>query len=346
MKTKISGLLVLLVILSGCFSQHKLQKSSKNLTIAFYNVENLFDTIDAPGFSDEEFTPDGFKKWNTKRYEKKLSDLARVFSSIHQNSLTAVIGMAEIENNTVLKDLVAQPLLLPAHYQIVHEESPDFRGIDVALLYNSSKFSYISHKAIPVHLAGEKNFRTRDILYVKGLIGKKDTLHIFVNHWSSRIGGEEKTEYKRVAEAEILRHAVDSIQKIIPAAKIFIMGDFNDEPGNKSILTALDAGPACKNAPACELHNLMYQNYKNGLGTYSYKNNWNLLDNLIASHGLINPARGWQADCNSGQIFKADWMMYKNPKAGEAVPNRTYGGKNYFGGISDHLPVYVVLHKK
>ena len=346
MKTKISGLLVLLVILSGCFSRQKIQKGSKNLTIAFYNVENLFDTIDAPGFSDEEFTPEGSKVWNTKRYEKKLSDLARVFSSIHQNSLPAVIGMAEIENNTVLKDLVAQPLLLPAHYQIVHEESPDFRGIDVALLYNSSKFTYLNHKAIPVHLQQEKNFRTRDILYVKGLIGKKDTLHIFVNHWSSRIGGEEKTEYKRVAEAEILRHAVDSIQRIIPDAKIFIMGDFNDEPGNKSILTALNAGPDCENAPAGELHNLMYQNYKNGPGTYSYKNNWNLLDNLIVSHALINPAKGWQVDCNSGQIFKADWMLYKNPKAGEAVPNRTYGGKNYFGGISDHLPVYVVLHKK
>ena len=315
-------------------------------TVMFCNVENLFDTINDPHKLDDEFTPEGSKKWNTKRYFKKINDLSKVIFSVDSVELPDLVGLAEIENNTVLEDLISSKPLKKGKYSIIHEESPDIRGIDVALLYRRKAFEEISHKAFPVIDSLDKKFKTRDILYVKGIAESTDTLNIFVNHWSSRIGGDAKTEPKRLLSANVLRRAVDSIRKISPAAKIIIMGDFNDEPTNKSINRVLIASDKRKNIYDDDLFNLMYDMHNIGnLGTYYYKGNWNMLDNLIISYSLLNQKKGLGTDYNGGRIFKQDWMLFHNTKTNANVPDRTYGGNNYYGGISDHLPVFVTFKR-
>lgn len=316
-------------------------KSKKYMTIVSYNVENLFDTIDDPHKNDNEFTPFSKKRYNTERYNKKISDIATVLSSINKKDLPEIIGMAEVENKAVLNDLVKTPQLQKAHYKIILEEGPDPRGIDCALLYRPDVFKYLSHKALPVVFPFANNRRTRDILYVKGIV-KKDTLHVFVNHWSSRRGGMQKSEPKRMQSAKVLKHNVDSILAINPDALIFIMGDFNDEPVNKSIYNVLDAGGINEHK---ELANLMYSLDKQGKGTYYYRGKYNMLDNLIVSPALINNKKGVRLYEDKGWIFHPDFICYTH-KNGDKSPAKTYGGKNYYGGYSDHFPVYTILFQK
>jgi len=172
-------------------------------TIMFYNVENLFDTIDDPLITDEEFTPEGKKQWTIERYQKKLNDIATVISSVNENNFPVIAGLCEIENRTILEDLIKTDALKSINYKIVHEDSPDSRGIDVGLIYNSDKFTYLSHKSIPIN-TGTK-YKVRDILYTKGILYEEDTIHLFVNHWKSRSGGQAETEPQRIICAETLR---------------------------------------------------------------------------------------------------------------------------------------------
>lgn len=312
-------------------------KSQQSLTVAFYNTENLFDTQDDPHINDNEFLPDSEKKWDLARYQKKQSDLARVLSEIDTVALPALIGLCEIENRQVLNDLVANKYLQAGKYAIAQFESPDPRGIDVALLYRPSVFKISSSEAIPVGFADEPKWKTRDILHVSGKIGK-ETFHVFVNHWPSRIGGEEETEAKRMQVASILKSKVDEVLAQNPKANIVIMGDMNDEPLNKSLIETLGAKAPGSNAP---LVNLMLPLDEQNLGTYFYRGNWNMLDNLVVSRSLIN-GKGCEVDGARGYIFRKKWMEFTSKK-GETSPNRTYGGSNYYGGVSDHFPVYFVL---
>ncbi len=171
------------------------QNSQKKdrFTIMFYNVENLFDTINDPHKLDDEFTPNGSKKWNSERYHKKINDLSKVIAAVDSIELPEIVGLAEIENDAVLQDLISTKKLKKGKYSVIHEESPDIRGIDVTLLYRRKAFREISHKTFPVLDSSDKKFKTRDILYIKGIAESTDTLNIFVNHWSSRIGGDAKT---------------------------------------------------------------------------------------------------------------------------------------------------------
>ena len=324
-----------LTILIGIIST-SIYAQDNSSTIMFYNVENLFDTINDPLIRDDDFTPEGKKKWTTERYQKKLNDLAKVISSIDNESLPSLVGFAEIENKVVLEDLIKTDYLNSQNYQIVHEESPDVRGIDVGLIYNPDDFTYLSHQKIRIPLDTE--YKVRDILYVKGILYNKDTLHIFINHWKSRSGGQTETEPQRIQCAKTLRNSVDSILAINKEAKILIMGDLNDEPQDSSIFKTLKANNSYEQN---SLYNVMLKLSKEGFGSHNYRGHWNMLDNIIVSNNLVD-SKDLDVSENTGHIFSPEWITYSN-KSGNKSPNRTYGGSNYYGGYSDHYPVYVIL---
>ena len=335
--TLLTLLLSTFLILSG-------QKKDLVFTVAFYNVVNLFDLEDHPGTEDEEFTPLSEKAWDIERYEKKLDDLSEVFRAIGKDDLPEIIGLSEIENEKVLDDLIQTRRMRRGEYGIVHYESPDVRGIDCALLYRMQDFQVASSRAIPVTFPFDSTETTRDILYVAGTTRDNEKLHFFVNHWSSRWGGEKETEPKRIFCAVALRKEVDAILNKEPEAKIIIMGDFNDEPTNRSVFETLLANNKRKNAAGRELYNLMYDKHNiDGVGSYNYRGKWNMLDHIIVSRSVINSPGGWHCGYDSGRILKEDFMLYHNEETGQYIPNRTYGGPEYYGGISDHLPVYVNL---
>lgn len=322
------------------------QRTRKEFTIIFYNVENLFDTEDDPLTDDKEFTPDSEKSWDQDKYEKKLKDIARVLSSVNSSDLPEIIGLCEIENRKVLEELVNIRSLRKGNYSIVHSESPDNRGIDVAFLYRGDEFSVHESKSIPVIFPFDSSLTTRDILYVTGKEKDGESFHFFVNHWSSRSQGEKETEPKRIYAAVTLRKEIDVLMNRDPDAKIVIMGDFNDEPTNRSIFEMLLANNKRKNASERELYNLMYDLHNiDNAGTYFYRGSWNMLDQIIVSQSLIRDKTGYHTGFDNGKILKQQWMLYHDQQLDEYVPNKTYGGPEYYGGISDHLPVYVTLIK-
>lgn len=329
--------LVLLILFASC---QPVAKYSPPYTVAFYNVENLFDTIDTPNKVDEEFLPTSPKEWNTEKYSKKINDLAQVLSAIDTINLPLLIGVAEIENDKVLNDLAANAQLSKAHYKIVWTDGPDVRGIDCALLYNPSVFNVTNFKSLAVTDSNNPDFITRDVLYVEGKIGE-EIFHVFVNHWPSRRGGEEASEAKRMLAAQIVRKQVDAIFAADSMANIIIMGDMNDEPGNVSLKDILMATPNDSIPAPKQLVNLMYDEYQKGLGSYSYQGDWDQIDNMIVSGALIVKKNGLKSKLDNGFIFHQPFMEFKNSR-GEISPNRTYG-RSYYGGISDHFPVYMVL---
>lgn len=314
-------------------------QNENQITIAFYNVENLFDTINDPITKDDEFTPTGNKKWNLERYEKKLTDISDVLSAIGNGNFPDISGFAEVENRKVLEDLLSKNNK-SEHYKIIHEESPDARGIDVGLIYNVDKLHYLNHKKIPVNTGSE--YKVRDILYARFVLDHMDTLHVFVNHWKSRSGGQEQTEPERIQCAVTLKHEIDSITNINSKAKIIALGDFNDTPNDISIFKTLMANNS-KEPEA--LINLMLPIAEEGLGTHSYRGNWSALDQIIVSKSLVNSKKGYTVLNSEAHIFSADWITFTS-KQGTKSPNRTYGGNNYYGGYSDHYPVYTILKKK
>lgn len=305
--------------------------------IAFYNVENLFDTEDHPDKPDEEFTPQGNKKWTTERYQKKLQSLDRVLGAMQY---PAFIGVCEVENELVMRDLLSLTGMKNYNYGVVHKESPDYRGIDVGFIYNRDVFRVISSDVIPINFprAIVENYTTRDILQVTGVMGRKDTLHFFINHWPSRRGGVRESEPKRVFVAEQLRKRVDELFAKNPNTSIVIMGDFNDETSNRSIASILNAKNPSEYREPATLYNLFSSLDAENQGTYNFRGNWNMLDQIIVSTPLVMPKN--KMNVSNPTIFKADFMIYQSEKYG-ATPNRTYGGPNYYGGTSDHFPVFV-----
>jgi predicted extracellular nuclease len=298
--------------------------NKRNITVVFY----------------AEFTPKGANKWTEERYIKKVDDISKVLSEVNKNELPEIIGLCEIENKKVLDDLVNTPALSNGKYEIVHYESPDFRGIDCALVYRPDEFKVIKSTPLHVAFADDPGYTTRDILYVKGVTKNREEFHIFVNHWPSRIGGLEQTEPKRMAVARLLKSKIDSVQTGNPDANILVMGDMNDEPSNKSLNEILAAkSPEVRNAA---LVNLMFPVHKNKKGSYNYRGNWNMLDNIIVSSNLLDN-NGFQCVEKQGFVFHEKWMEFENN--GGISPNRTYGGPNYYGGVSDHFPVFIKLKR-
>ena len=320
------------------------QRNVNTLVVVSYNVENLFDTINSPLFDDDAFTPAGSKKWTSDRYEKKLNDLAMVFDSIPGRELPAVIGLAEIENRKVLEDLIDTRGLQKGKFEIVHEDGVDPRGIECALLYRPELFRYISHEYIPIKDSIDPEYLYRSILYVEGEEPGGDTIHLFVNHWKSRSGGLEITERQRILFAHTLREHLDLLFAREANSKVIVMGDFNDEPTNRSIIQGLSALNKRQNIQPGELYNLFYDSHNlERRGTYNYRGTWNMLDQVIVSYSLLNQEHSLTTGFEQGKIFSQEWMLYDNEKYGAKLPSSTYGGPNYYGGPSDHLPVYVTF---
>lgn len=313
-------------------------KASKPFTAAFYNVENLFDIVDDPTINDNEFLPDAPKQWTVNRYKQKLTDLAEVISAIPGSGLPDMLGLCEIENRTVLLDLVKEQELSIAGYLMVHKDSPDRRGIDVALLYKPDRFRILHEDFFTAPLVTSGN-PTRDVLYAKGLVEGKDTLHVFVNHWPSRYGGVEKSAPNRNAVAALVRYRIDSLQQAQPDCKILVMGDFNDNPDNESMDEIL-GGALLPDATHQPLYNLHAASYADEEGTFNYRGEWSMLDQILVSWSLMDAISGLFCPPDAGGILREPFMIYTN-KQGVEYPSKTYGGENYYGGVSDHLPVYV-----
>lgn len=316
------------------------QAQKQPLEVVFYNVENLYDTFDDPLIDDNEFLPDSANKWTMDRYQKKLVDLAKVLKVTSQDGLPEVIGLCEIENRRVVEELMATAPLNEAKWKVVHEESPDKRGIDVALAYNPSRLKELHHEKIRFSFDQDPETTTRDILYVK-FLSRKDTLHFFVNHWPSRRGGQGPSESKRLKAANMLLGKTDSILAIHPKAKIIVMGDFNDYPNNRSMTEVLNCAPTSNG----KLTNLTHSFHEQGFGTYNYKGEWGMLDQFIVSNGLLSASKGYFTTPTTVSIVKEEWMLFKE-EGKESAPSKTYGGPNYYGGYSDHLPIRMTISVK
>lgn len=319
------------------FSSCSTTEKQRPIEVVFYNVENLFDTVDDTLTLDDEFLPDSAKQWTEGRYDKKLTDLAKVLTAISVDGLPEIVGVCEVENRQVVEDLFHTDSLGKANFKVIHEDSPDARGIDVALAYNADILKELYHEKIRYSFSFEPKTTTRDILYAKLLSGS-DTIHVFVNHWPSRRGGQEASEPKRLKAATVLRTKIDSVLLKDRNAKVVAMGDFNDYPNNRSMTEVMNCEPGAKQM----LTNITYDFHQNGLGTYNYRGEWGMLDQFIVSDGLLQATSGYTVNDSSATIFKEDWMLYF-PENGEPSPNRTYGGPNYYGGYSDHLPIRLIL---
>lgn len=300
--------------------------------IMFYNTENFFDTKDDPATADEEYSPEGTKAWTYSRYVKKCDHLARAITAVGGYDLPVVIGLCEVENKAVLFDLVQHRLLKRVHYSLIHRDSPDRRGIDVAVIYDPERFIPLHRDWIRVDLPDDPDFRTREILYVKGVLNSRDTLHLFFNHWPSRWGGVAASRHKRICAARHLRSAVDSIYLADRLPRIIIMGDFNDNPGDSSVFQVLGA----KNPGEGKLHNMAF----GFQGTLKYRAAWENFDQVIISDAVYRGTKKpWRIpECGA---LRAGFLLMDDDKyLGEKL-FRTYLGPRYIGGFSDHLPVYI-----
>jgi hypothetical protein len=321
----------------------------KVASIGFYNLENLFDTLDSPTTNDADFLPQGRLAWNTPKYVSKQANMAKVIGQL-ATELTpdgvAILGVAEIECRKVLEDLVVQPELKPRNYQIVHYDSPDERGIDVGLLYQPKYFQVLGSRAVPVPLKDPKTGDvdlTRDILYVAGTFDG-EPLHLMVGHWPSRRGGESGSAWARAAAASVCKRLSDSIQTVDADAKIVLMGDLNDDPDSKSVTQTLKARFKADGLAKGELYNPMYDLYKDGNGTLAYRDAWDLFDQMIVSKGLVNKrVGGWQL--YKAHVFRQPWLLQAEG-AFRGYPFRTFVGDIFINGYSDHLPVYLFLLKR
>lgn len=321
------------------------QAQTKQLTIAFYNQENLFDTIDDPLTEDSEFLPGSKAQWTNERYVAKLNNMSRVIRSL--NNGADIIGLCEVENKKTVDDLAHYCGTGAKHeaYGVVHFDSPDPRGIDVALMYRKSALTVLYAYPIRFVLPRADYNRTRDILYVKGELPNKSVVHLFVNHFPSRREGTAESSYKRQFVAAELRQRVDSLLQKDKNAQIVIMGDFNDEPGDSSMNVVLKAACTSKDAEKTGLYNVMCPLKGAGLGSHLYRKEWGMLDQIIISSALLTDKNKMHYVAESASIFKEEWMLEQSEKY-KGQPFRTYVGSKYLGGFSDHLPVYIKLNLK
>lgn len=314
--------------------------------ILFYNVENLFHPGNDSLTDDDEFTPEAIRHWDFFRYREKLQNVYKTIAAAGGWQGFDLIGLCEIENRQVLTDLIKNTPLIKQNYGILHQDSEDDRGIDVALLYRQEKFSPLEVKYLNVLSLNDKKFRTRDILYTRGIL-LQDTIHVFVNHWPSRWQGEIETRLYRKIAARVLVEITDSIMKAVPEAKVIIMGDFNDEPEDASlseILKAKTKFDSIKNSDLCNLSALFLN--KMETGTYKYKGLWQSMDQFIVSASLLNPESSLYINEDDIVIFNPDFLLEVETDLPGKKPYRTYRGYRYAGGFSDHLPVCLTLHLK
>ncbi|MGB1104346.1 MAG: endonuclease/exonuclease/phosphatase family protein [Crocinitomicaceae bacterium] len=345
-KNYIIGLLTFSVLIISTQNLFAQQKQYKVACFGFYNLENLFDTVDDPNKRDEDFTPDGSYAWNEEKYLNKLNNMAHVIEDMGTDITPdgmAILGVCEVENRKVLEDLVVQEKIKDRDYQIIHEESPDRRGIDVGLLYQSKYFTPSNFKSYELKFPDNPDYYTRDQLVVSGTLDG-DKVNIIVAHWPSRSGGQAKSEPRRIEAAKLGRKIIDSLLAVDPASKIILMGDLNDDPIDRSVKEYIRARAKIKKMKSGDMYNTMYDKFKQGDCTLAYRDAWNLFDQLIISAGLISE------DCSSF-VFHRSYVYnkpYLKQKEGpyKGYPKRTHAGGKYLNGYSDHLPVYLVLKKE
>lgn len=335
--------LILFICLSSLLYS---QKEYTVACIAFYNLENLFDTLDTEGVNDFEFTPGGPNVYNSAVYYDKLKNLSRVISEIGMDYTPdgpALIGVSEIENITVLTDLVRQPAIAARGYQIIHQDSKDGRGVDVALLYQPKYFKpdTMYYYSLIKSDEGEEVKYSRDILIAIGQLDG-EPIAVSVNHWPSRSGGEQTTAHLRQKAGAYNRFFLDSIAETLHITKALVMGDLNDDPTDKSVRQSLGGQRSPDNLGPHAMYNPYENLYRKGLGTTAYRNAWSLFDQIILSDELTNSETGFK-------FYKADIFnpSYLKQKSGnfKGYPYRSYSFGKYIGGFSDHFPVYILLVK-
>jgi len=317
----------------------KSPKTNSNIdTIAFYNVENLFDTHDDPDTHDDDFLPGSEKRWTNKRYKKKLYKLGTAISQIGEKrsgKSPVLVGLAEVENKKVIEDLLKTKHLRDEDYGYVHYDSPDERGIDVALIYKKDYFKVIDSKPVAIDLTVDANDPdyTRDILVVEGDLNN-ERVFIIVNHWSSRREGANETEFKRIAAAEKVISICHIIRDKDADAKIIIMGDFNDDPSSNSMQKLVNT---------LDIYNPMETLLSYTRGSLNYKFQWNIFDQILITTNFFETADDAHS-FSKADIFDEEFLQqYKGKFKGQ--PFRTFVGAKYKGGYSDHFPVFIQLKK-
>lgn len=338
---------ILTLIVLICTSVEVLaQRDSCHLLISFYNVENLYDPDNDSLFRDDDFTPEGLYHWTYGKYVKKVNNIAKVLIAMGEGEPPDMAAMAEVENDRVFQRFCHRSPLQKFNYGYVHFDSPYSRGVETGLLYRRDRLQIIHQEAIAVVFPFESAAKNRDILYVvtKTLCG--DSLHVFINHWTSRYGGYGATVPKRNYYAQVLRHCVDSLLSLYPSAKIIIMGDFNDYPTDESVCRTLGAADRAQTDTA-SLYNLMYRFLKmQNVGTHKYEDFWGCLDQIIVSPSLLNSAiSDMRIVGGEAHIFKGDFLLVPDEKYGGSKLFRTFLGPRYVGGYSDHLPVFIIINK-
>lgn len=339
MKKTLISFLAAVVCLTAC-AQSK-GRSMQVAGIAFYNLENLFDTIpNNPEGRDVEFTPDGPRQWNGDKYWSKIHNMAYAISQMTTTTTPigpAIIGVSEIENKSVLDDLVKDPQIRAWNLQVVHHDSPDARGVDVGCLYNPK---YFKLENVTNHRTTRIPFRTRDQMCVVGsLMGQR--VAIIVNHWPSRIGGQEKSSPNREAAAMHNVEIADSLWALDPNIGVIIMGDLNDDPQDKSVAKVLGAKKDAKKVGSHDFFNPWWKKLDDGIGTLAYKSQWNLFDQIILSGNLVNTSE------NKWHFYRADVLnkdfLRDTEGNRQGYPLRTYSGGSFLNGYSDHFPTEVML---
>lgn len=342
-------ILLFALILIASFSSGLAQKSTYHpAIIAFYNLENFYDTVNNPLVDDEEFLPNSERHYNSRIFLDKVSRLASVVSQlgtdVNPDGL-ALLGVAEIENDTVLNALINHKDLKGRNLKFVHYNSPDVRGIDVALFYNPKYFTPLYSKPLFVKLPGgsKDSYFTRDVLYVKGILDG-DTIHVMVNHWPSRSGGEERSIPARAAAAGVDKRIVDSLMAINPKTKVVIMGDLNDDPVSPSLIKTLGAKGNIADVKEKQLYNPWVDFYKRGIGTIAYQDAWGLFDQVVVSQAWLDKEQPGYFFYKAN-IFNREFLVQQTGKY-KGYPKRTWDGTTYNYGYSDHFPVFVTMLKK
>ncbi|MEI6348425.1 MAG: endonuclease/exonuclease/phosphatase family protein [Bacteroidota bacterium] len=313
--------------------------------VGFYNLENLYDTVNDPNKNDEEFLPDGANRWTGERYKIKLNQMATAISRIGESTLKggpAFMGVSEVENATVIQDLLNTEPLKNLKYGFVHYDCRDRRGVDVGFIYKKDRFKVLGSKSFPL-ITADTSFYTRDQLLVKGLLDDEE-VYILVNHWPSRSGGEARSAPKRAAAADLTRSISDSLIKNQPNVKLIIMGDLNDDPTDASLLKHLKAKTNIEDVDKTDLYNPMNKLFKTGVGSLAYQDSWNLFDQIIVSYGITGKDFS-SYKLFAAKIFNEDFLKQKSG-AYDGYPFRTFVGGQFQGGFSDHFPVYLILARK
>lgn len=328
MKFLVSGLLLFLSTNVMCQ-----EDDFTGIKLMFWNVENAFDIHDDPATDDDDFLPMGLMRWNEARYRKKINDIYKTIAAAGEWTAPALVGFCEIENRGILEDLLSDTQLSRYEYGIVHEDSPDERGIDVCLIYRQDLLEVISHRYIAPDGRSKTGLGTRTILY--SVLGfRDDTIHLFLNHWPSRSGGILREDQMRMELASTVNRLTDSLLSArIGRVKIIVAGDFNSNPGEEQIRLLTATG---------KLHrmiNLTERFSDEGIGSYRFQGTWEMLDQVIVSDYFMKSAEGLYTTKKSASIFSPFFLLSKDPNYPGNMPMPMYRGRRYHGGVSDHLPV-------